>query len=229
MAASEQATKKARDNVTLYSYWRSSCSYRVRIALNLKGIAYDYQSVHLVKDGGRQFSEEYAKLNPMKELPTLQIDGASLTQSTAIIEYLEETRPEPALLPKDPVKRAHVRAACNIISNDIQPVGNLRVLKHVASLVEDAAQKDAKKEEWARHYINLGFQGLEALLSGTAGVYSVGDEISMADVFLVPQVYNATRFKVDLALYATISKVYEALKDHPAFAAAHPSKQPDAE
>lgn len=220
----------------LYSYWRSSCSYRVRIALALKGIPYKYEAVHLVKEGGKQFSEDYQKLNPMKELPSLAIDGAVLTQSTAIIEYLEETRPQPALLPSDPKARAQVRAVCSIISNDIQPLGNLRVLKHVASLCEDPSARDARKEDWARTYIGLGFSGLEKLLSGsegtgagTAGKYCVGDDVTMADCFLVPQVYNALRFKVDMAAYPTIARVHAALAEHPAFAAAHPSAQPDAD
>lgn len=215
--------------VTLYSYWRSSCSYRVRIVLGLKSIPYTYEAVHLMKDGGRQLTEEYTALNPMRELPTLLVDGVTLTQSTAIVEYLEETRREPALLPADPKARAQVRAVCAILSNDIQPLGNLRVLKHVASLFEDPAVRDARKEEWARHYICLGFAGLERLLASTAGSFCVGDALTLADAFLVPQVYNAVRFKVDMTAYPTLARVNAALVGHPAFAAAHPSAQPDAE
>ncbi len=219
----------AAADIVLHSYWRSSCSYRVRIALAWKGIPYTYVPVHLLKDGGQQLSESYAKVNPMKEVPALVIDGHTLTQSTAIIEYLEETRPTPRLLPSEPVSRARVREVCNLIANDIQPVQNLRVLKAVAGLVEDPAAKDAKKTEWAVRTITNGFVALETLLSSCAGKHCVGDDVSMADAFLVPQVYNAERFKVDLAQFPTIERVYRAVIDLDAFRAAHPSAQPDAE
>lgn len=135
--------------VVLYSYWRSSCSWRVRIALAWKGIPYDYRAVHLVK--GEQLSEEYAKKNPMREVPALVIDGHVLNQSVAILEYLEETRPDPPLLPRDPFQRANARKIVNIITADIQPIQNLRVLQKVG---------EEKKVEWAQHWINLGFKGI---------------------------------------------------------------------
>lgn len=213
----------------LYSYWRSSCSYRVRIALALKRVGYEYRAVHLLKDGGQQLAAEYAALNPMKVLPALAIDGVTLTQSHTIIEYLEETRPERSLLPKGPLERARVREICDVIGCDIQPVGNLRILKHIASLVSDPAEKDAAKAAWAKQYIVAGFEALEKLLIASAGRYCVGDEITMADVFLAPQVYNAMRFKVDLSAYPTISRVYAAAAELDEFKAAHPSVQPDAE
>jgi maleylacetoacetate isomerase len=204
----------------------------VRIALAFKGLGYEYKAVHLVKEGGQQLKDEYAVLNPMKEVPTLVIDGHVLTQSTAIVEYLEETRPEPALLPKDAYTRAIVRAVCNIIANDIQPIGNLRVLSHVASLAAPAGDKAAAgsaKTAWAKHWISRGFAGLETLLAAHAGAFCVGDTFTLADAFLMPQVYNAVRFNVDLSGFPTIERLARALGDHPSVKAAHPSAQPDAE
>lgn len=217
--------------VELWSYWRSSSSYRVRIALNLKGVRFATHAVHLAR--GEQFSPSYAALNASKEVPTLRVDGLLLTQSQAIIEYLEETRPAPALLPADAARRALVRQLCCIISNDIQPVCNLRILKAVQAFpAADAAERDARRLEWAQTYIALGFAAFEALLasSGAAGgAYCVGDAITMADVFLAPQVYNAERFKLSLAPFPHIARIAAALAAVPAFAAAHPSAQPDAE
>jgi maleylacetoacetate isomerase len=236
-ASTESPAKRARtgpapsDAVTLYSYWRSSCSYRVRIVLALKGVPYEYKAVHLVRDGGEQLKDAYTALNPMREVPTLVVDGHVLTQSTAIVEYLEETHPQPALLPADAHGRAIVRAVCNIIATDIQPVGNLRVLKHVMSLLpgDDKAAKEEARSAWAKHYITAGFAGLEALLAAHAGKYCVGDAVTLADAFLVPQVYNAHRFGVDMTRYPTITRVAAALAELPAFKAAQPSAQPDAE
>jgi len=216
--------------VELWSYWRSSSSYRVRIALNIKGLTfYHYHAVHLVKDGGKQYAPEYVELNPSKEVPTLKIDGHVLTQSQAIIEYLDETRPQPCLLPEDAYERAVVRQLCCIISNDMQPVGNLRVLKMVQSFFAEPKEKDAKRLEWAQHFIKLGFEAFEAVVAKHAGKFCVGDAITMADVFLAPQVYNALRFKVDMSAYPTIARIAKELDEHPAFSAAHPSRQPDAE
>jgi len=225
------AASPADAAVTLYSYWRSSCSYRVRMVLALKGIAYEYKAVHLVKDGGQQLQDEYAALNPMREVPTLAIDGLILTQSTAIVEYLEDTRPEPALLPADAAGRAVVRAVCNIIANDIQPVANLRVLQHVGTLVagDDKAAAQAARSSWAKHFITSGFRGLEQLLAGVAGKYCVGDAVTLADAFLLPQVYNAVRFGVGMAAFPVISRVAAAVEVLPAAKTAHPSAQPDAE
>lgn len=202
----------------LYSYFRSSCSWRVRFALALKGIEYEYKAIHLLQDGGQQHSEDYVKLNPLREIPTLEIDGFVLVSSMSIIEYLDETRGPPYILPRDdPVKRQQVRAISEIIACDIQPIQNLRVLQYVGE----------KKVEWARHWIEKGFQGLEKVLQTTAGKYCVGDEISMADLCLVPQVYNANRFKIDMTAFPNISRINTTLADHEAVKKSHPSNQPD--
>ncbi|XP_073465223.1 maleylacetoacetate isomerase isoform X3 [Aquarana catesbeiana] len=174
----------------LFGYFRSSCTWRVRIALALKGIQYDQQPINLIKDGGQQL---------------------------AIIEYLEETRPSPALLPRDPVQRARCRMISDHITSGIQPLQNLAVLKKVG----DGSQ------EWAQHFITRGFQALEQLLQDTAGRYCVGDEVTMADLCLVPQVANADRFKVDMAPYPTISRINQSLMKLEAFQVSHPSRQPD--
>ncbi|XP_043929837.1 maleylacetoacetate isomerase isoform X1 [Protopterus annectens] len=204
----------------LYSYFRSSCSWRVRIALALKGIEYDQAPVNLIKDGGQQLSDDYGTLNPMRQVPAITIDGITLSQSLAIIQYLDETRPTPRLLPDDPKKRAQVRMISDVIAAGIQPlqVNNLAVLQKVG---------DDKKLEWAQHFIIKGFNALEKILQQTAGQYCVGDEISMADLCLVPQVYNAERFKVDLKPYPTITRINITLIELDAFKVSHPSYQPD--
>jgi maleylacetoacetate isomerase len=225
----------------LFSYWRSSCSYRVRLALYLKEIPFEYRVVNLIKDGGQQLSEEYARVNPMKAVPALVIDGRTLTQSTAIVEYLEDTRPGPRpLFPADPYLRAKVREICCIIACDIQPVQNLKVLKGVAALVPPAPApaegeaagpdpKEAAKQTWARNCMVAGFTALEVQLRGCAGTYCVGDDVTLADCFLAPQVYNAERFKVDLAPFPTLLRVFKNASELDAFKRAHPSAQPDAE
>lgn len=207
----------AAAGTVLYTYWRSSCSWRVRIALNLKGIAYEARPVHLVKK--EQNTADYGELNPSHKVPTLLIDGLTLNQSLAIIEYLEETRPEPvALLPAAPAARAQTRAIALMIAADIQPIQNLSVLEYVG---------DEKRAEWARFWIERGLQAVERVLVRTAGAYCVGDALSLADLCLVPQVYNAKRFAVDMTQFPTIVRVAEALELLPAFAAAHPDAQPD--
>ncbi|XP_048736686.1 maleylacetoacetate isomerase-like isoform X2 [Ostrea edulis] len=206
----------------LYSYFRSSCAWRVRIALNLKDIKFEYRAVNLIKDGGMQRKEEYTALNPMQQVPTLLIDGATLTQSIAIMEYLEEINPSPAILPENPLQRAKVREICEVIASGIQPVQNLQILQKVEKLA-DAEEKT----EWAKSCIVKGFTALESLLSKCAGKYCVGDTITMADICLVPQVFNANRFKVDMSKYPLISKINEELQKNDAFQKASPSKQPD--
>lgn len=203
----------------LYSYFRSSCAWRVRTALAMKGIDYEYSPVHLVQDGGQQFSDTYKALNPQCVVPTLEIDGQVLTQSLSIIEYLDETRGSPCLLPKgDPIRRQQVRAVSDCIASGIQPIQNLSVVKYVGP---------EKKAEWGKHWIEQGFNGLEKLLQKTAGKYCVGDEVTMADLCLVPQVYNANRFKVDMSAYPIISRINEELNTLEAFQKAHPAQQPD--
>ncbi|XP_048218533.1 maleylacetoacetate isomerase isoform X2 [Perognathus longimembris pacificus] len=201
----------------LYSYFRSSCSWRVRIALALKGINYETVPINLIKDGGQQFSEEFQALNPMKQVPVLKIDGIVIGQSLAIIEYLEETRPTPPLLPQDPKKRASVRMISDLLSSGIQPLQNLSVLKQMGD----------NPQPWAQKVITSGFNALEKILQSTAGKYCVGDEVSMADLCLVPQVANAERYKVDLTPYPTISHINKTLLALEAFQVSHPSRQPD--
>ncbi|CAL1575274.1 unnamed protein product [Knipowitschia caucasica] len=201
----------------LHGYFRSSCSWRVRIAFALKGLEYEQVPVNLIKDGGQQHSQHYQELNPMQQVPAVEIDGMIISQSLAIIQYMDETRPGPRLLPADPKKRAHVRMISDVIASGIQPLQNLSVLQKIG----------AEKVQWAQHFINRGFEALEPILKETAGKYCVGDEISMADICLVPQVYNAERFKVDVELYPTIKRLNETLIEIEAFRTSHPSCQPD--
>ena len=203
----------------LYSYWRSSCSWRVRICLALKELKYECVPVHLVKDGGEQHKKEYKTINPMEQVPTLVTDDLSLTQSMAIMEYLEEKYAEQghSLLPKDTVKRAKVRELCEVINSGIQPVQNLSVLQKIGD----------KKVEWANNVITTGFIALEQKLSASAGKYSVDDDITMADACLVPQVMNAERFKVDMEKFPIISRINKALLEHAAFIESNPKNQID--
>jgi maleylacetoacetate isomerase len=225
---SPTAKKQKVDEPILYSYWRSSCSWRVRIAMELKGIKYQYKAVHLVKDGGEQLKDENASVNAMKQVPSLLIDGNTLCQSCAIIEYLEDTRSAPALLPTDAAAKAKVREICQMVGADTQPVQNLRVLRKVMGMVPEE-EKTKAKVEWGAHWINNGFAALERVLSKSAGKYCVGDELTMADLFIPPQVYNANRFSVDMSQYPTIARIDAELAKLPAFKAAHPSAQPDAQ
>ncbi|ETK89775.1 maleylacetoacetate isomerase [Phytophthora nicotianae CJ01A1] len=215
------------ENYILYSYWRSSCSWRVRISLEWKGIPYEYRSVHLLNRGGEHFKDEYTTLNPNQRLPTLVVDGKVLPQSVAILEFLEETHPEKPLLPSDPFARAQVRNLCAIIGCDIQPIQNLTVqVKATEEVPED--QRVAKKQAWGRFWIERGFEALERELAKTAATYCFGDEITLADLYLQPQVYNANRVGVDMTKYPTISRISASLEMLPAFQKAHPSQQPDA-
>jgi maleylpyruvate isomerase len=208
----------------LHTYFRSSAAYRVRIALNLKGLPYEAVPVHLVKS--EQQSAEYRARNPSALVPSFEDDGATITQSMAIIEYLEETHPIVALLPGDALGRARVRELAQMIGCDIHPVNNLRVLRY---LVRTLGIDDNAKNEWYRHWIAEGFGALEAQLARGAGRFCVGDAPTIADCFLVPQVYNAQRFDIDLAPYPNIVRIDAACAELPAFIAAHPSRQPDAE
>ena len=209
----------------LSSYFRSSAAYRVRIALNLKGLAYETVSVHLTKDGGHQFRPEYKAVNPQARVPALTLDsGEVLTQSLAIIDYLDETHPTPPLLPSDPVERAQVRAAAQLIACDIHPLNNLAPLKYIkASLGKDQAAIDA----WYHHWILVGFEALEAALR--PGPYAFGANVTVADICLVPQVANARRLKVPLERFPKIVAVDAACLKLPAFDKARPENQPDAE
>jgi maleylpyruvate isomerase len=212
----------------LYSYFRSSAAYRVRIALNLKGLDYDYAPVHLVRAGGEQLKPDYRVLNPDGIVPTL-VDGDDvLTQSLAIIEYLDETHPEPPLLPRNPVDRAFVRSVALQIACEIHPVDNLRVLKYLKHELQVA---DDAKDAWYRHWIDSGFSSLEKRLAGDqrVGALTYGDTPTLADLCIVPQVFNARRFDIDLSPYPTIVRIADHASRLDAFARAAPASQPDAE
>ena len=211
----------------LIGNFRSSAAYRVRIALNLKGVAVEHASRHLRR--GEQKSPDYAALNPQKLVPALVLDsGEVLTQSLAILEYLEETYPQPPLLPREPVERARVRALALIPTADIHPIQNLRVMGY---LREKFGQTEESAVSWSRHWIETGFDAYEATIANDprTGAFSHGDAPTMADLCLIPQVFNAARFKVDMKNYPTIQRIYETCMRLPAFDAAQPAKQPDAE
>jgi len=211
----------------LIGYFRSSAAFRVRIALNLKGIAVEHAFRHLRK--GEHRAPDYVAINPQKLVPALVLDsGEVLTQSMAILEYLEEIHPAPPLLPKDPVERARVRSLALIPTADIHPIQNLRVMAYLRERFE---QSEEGTFAWSRHWIETGFAAYEASVAGNrhTGAYSHGDQPTMADLCLVPQVFNAQRFKVDLSKYPTIQRIHTTCMKHPAFDAAQPAKQPDAE
>ncbi|MGH6872148.1 MAG: maleylacetoacetate isomerase [Rhizomicrobium sp.] len=218
----------SKPDFTLYGYFRSSAAFRARIALNLKGIVPVTKHVHLLKDGGQQHGAGYRSVNPQELIPTLVHDGHTIGQSLAIIEYLDEIHPEPPLLPKDPAGRARVRQLAYAVACDIHPVNNLRVLLHL----RDAFGADEPaRAQWQRHWIGLGFAALEILLaqSPETGKYCHGDTPTLADICLIPQIANARRVSTDLAPYPTLTRIEAAALAHPAFDAARPEKQPDAE
>lgn len=213
----------------LYTYWRSSTSYRVRIVLALKGLTAEQVPVHLVRDGGEQRRDDYRALNPLAGVPTLVDDaGRALIQSLAICEYLDEIQPAPPLLPPDAAGRARVRAFAQTISCEIHPLTNLRVLQHLTGAL---GHSEAEKLAWYRHWTAAGLAALEAQVAGAAetGAFVHGDAPTLADVCLVPQMYNARRFGVDLTAVPTLAAIDARCRDLPAFAAAAPEAQPDAE
>ena len=208
----------------LHGYWRSGASYRVRIALNLKGVAYD-QAPHDLRQG-EQKSGDYLSLNPQGMVPALEVDGQVLTQSPAILEWLEETHPQPVLLPGDARDRATVRAMAALIGCDIHPLNNLRVL---SSLRRDFDADQTTVDAWAARWIAPGFDALQALVERHGAGWSFGDAPTLADCYLIPQLYSARRFNIDLTPWATLLAVEKRVSAHPAFAAAHPDRQPDAD
>lgn len=214
-------------SLALYSYWRSSAAFRVRIALNLKGLHYETRAVHLVRGGGEQHMPAYAALNPQQLVPALVDGDRVMTQSMAIAEYLDETHPHPPLLPADAAGRARVRALAQIVGCDVHPIGNLRVLQQIAS---QFGADDEQKGIWMRHWIAAGFQALETMLANSreSGRYCHGDAPGLADLCLVPQVYNARRWKAPLDDYPTILRIDAACMELDAFKAAAPEQQPDA-
>ena len=213
---------------TLYSYWRSSAAYRVRIALNLKGMDYAIAPVHLVRQGGEQHHDDYRKLNPQQLVPTLVDGGHALPESLAIIQYLDEAYPDtPRLLPRSALACARVRALAQMIACDIHPIGNLRVLQYLKS---ELGASDEQKQAWSRHWIELGFDAIETLLAGRKrqGAFCEGDTPTLADCCLIPQVYNARRFKVSMGRYPTITRIDALCTGMEAFARAAPEAQADA-
>lgn len=212
----------------LYDYFRSSAAYRVRIGLNLKGLDYESVPVHLLKDGGQQLQAGYRAVNPSALVPALQDDGATVTQSLAILEYLDDMHPMVPLMPRDALGRARVRSLAMTIACDIHPLNNLRVLRY---LVKEAGLSEDAKTAWVVHWVKEGFAALEAHLagSGDTGRFCHGDTPTIADCCLVPQVFNAARFQIDMAPYPAIAAIDAACRELPAFIAAHPSRQADAE
>lgn len=208
--------------LTLHSAWRSSAAYRVRIGLNLKGLAYDTVPVNLVAN--QHQTPAFTALNPQRLLPALEVDGRTLTQSLAILDWLDETVPEPPLLPADPFDRALVRSMAQIVASDIHPVNNLRILRALTDLGVD----EPSREAWIGRWISDGFTALEAMIAEHGRGYAFGDAPGLADCCLIPQVYNAERFKTDLTPFPAIRAVAARCAEHPAFVAAHPNQQPDA-
>lgn len=208
-------------SLTLYSYYRSSAAYRVRIALNLKGVSYTIVPVNLL--AGEQREAEYLRINPQGLVPALALaDGRILTQSGAILEWLESCHPQQPLLPADPYQCARVRSLCNTVACDVHPLNNLRVLGYLG---REFGASEAQKTAWYHHWLAAGFASLEPQLAG--GDFAHGDAPGMADAFLVPQIYNALRFRFDMAPFPRLMRVYGHCSALPAFARAHPDAQPD--
>lgn len=210
----------------LWSYWRSSCAYRVRIALGLKGVSYEYAAVHLIRDGGQQHQPEFGSVNPQRQVPVLEVDEAGATarlvQSMAIIEYLDERFPEPPLLPSSALERAHVRALAELVNSGIQPLQN-------TSTFAELGRHGVASGPWAQHFVQKGLTALERLAAPRAGAFLFGDRVSLADVYLVPQLYNARRFGVPLDAFPTLTRAETSAQALPAFQRAIPEAQPDAE
>jgi maleylacetoacetate isomerase len=216
---------KPAEGVVLFSYWRSSSAYRVRIALNLKQIEYRQEAVHLVRNGGEQNSADYRAINPLGLVPALVHANRTIVQSMAICEYLDETFTAHPLLPEDPASRAHVRGIAQSIASEIQPLNNLAVLHY---LENEMNQQQADISEWYIHWVERGFTAVEAWLAGPqGGRFCCGDAPTLADCFLVPQVYNAERFSCDLDPYPNIRRITEQCRLLPAFEQAAPECQPD--
>ncbi len=214
--------------LNLYTYFRSSAAFRVRIALEWKGLAFHSIPVHLLREGGGQHAPEYVARNPQRLIPALDVDGRMLTQSLAILEYLEETHPQPPLLPPDAIGRARVRALCAAVACDIHPLNNLRVLRYLSSTLGiDEPRRDA----WYRHWIEIGFEAIERLLQRDRppGPYCHGETPTLADCCLIPQVFNANRYRIPLDPYPTIRAIHDACLRLEAFQRAAPQAQPDAE
>jgi maleylacetoacetate isomerase/maleylpyruvate isomerase len=211
-------------SLVLYNYFRSSASYRTRIALHHKGLNFEYKPVHLLNNGGEQHSGEYKKLNPQAEVPTLVHDGKIISQSVAIIEYLDEVFPQHPLYPKDSFKKAKVRQFCEIINSFIQPLGNLKVIQYLENVHQ---YNQAKKEDWVSFWSTAGFTSLEKILETENGKYCFGDQITAADCFLIPQVFTAKRYNVKLDAFPHCRRVVDNCNELEAFKKAHPLRQID--
>lgn len=209
-------------SLVLYNYFRSSTSYRTRIALYHKGLNFEYKPVSLLK--GEQHSAEYRKMNPVGGVPTLVHDGKIIPDSYAIIEYLEETFPQHPLLPKDPYIRARIREVCQIITAFMHPMGNLKLQQYLEA---KAGYQQPQKEEWVQHWTMQGLASLEITLKEFAGQYCFGDNVTMADLFLIPQIVTCKRFHVDTSKYPLLMRIYENCVALPAFEKAHPFRQID--
>lgn len=212
----------AEEKIVLHAYYYSSCSWRARLSLAFKGIKYEYRAVNIVT--GEQFDPSFRKFNPLGTVPVLEIDGAAITDSIAILEFLEERYPDARpLLPKDLKQRAAVRQAVAVVSSGIQPLQNLRVGRYV----EDKLGGPQERLLWMQHWIATGLRALEEAVALTAGRYCFGDEVTLADVVLVPQLASAERFKVDMAQFPTLTRIGEALYELPEVRESVPQKQPD--
>jgi maleylacetoacetate isomerase len=205
----------------LYTYFRSSAAYRVRIALNLKGVAYDAMPVNLLK--GEHRDEAYRVVNPHGRLPALDLGDRVLVQSPAILEYLDEVYPEPPLLPSDPVQRARIRAVASLVGCDIHPLNNLAVLSYIK---RQLGHDQATVDEWYAHWIHQGFEAIETMIE--PGPFAFGPQPTLADIYLVPQIFNVRRFNIPLDAYPNIVSVESACAARPAFQEAAPARQPDA-
>jgi maleylpyruvate isomerase len=212
----------------LYNFFRSSASYRVRIALNLKGLSYEYIPIHLRRGGGEQYTPAYKEVNPQSLIPALADDGRVLTQSLAIVEYLEEKHPNPPLLPKEPADRATVRAMALAIACEVHPLQNLRVLNYLKNTLHHSEEET---QAWCRHWIEMGLTALEHMVVAVPdhSNFCCGDTPTIADLCLVPQLYNARRFNCDLSRFPTLVEIDETCRALPAFANAAPEQQADAE
>ncbi|WP_259753835.1 maleylacetoacetate isomerase [Pseudomonas sp. GCEP-101] len=212
--------------LTLYSYWRSSAAYRVRIALGLKGLAYRQVPVHLVKDGGQQHAADYKQLNPQELVPLLVDGDARIAQSLAILEYLDETHPQPGLLPRDALQRAQVRSLALHIACDIHPLNNLRVLQYLSGPLEVA---DEAKNAWIRHWVETGLRAVEAGVAHWTGPLSLGERPGYFEACLIPQLYNARRFDCDLSACPRLLAIAARCETLDVFQQAAPEVQPDAQ